>query len=76
MRTLIQLPPGGAAEVVFFLGEAASADEARSLIEKCRSADLDSIEAEVARRWKETLGAVVVKTPEHSTLAAERHDQC
>ena len=66
MRRQVQIPPGVAVEVVFFLGEAASADEARGLIEKYRPADLDSIEAEVARHWQETLGAVVVKTPVRS----------
>jgi cyclic beta-1,2-glucan synthetase len=63
MRTKIELPPNGSAEIVFLLGEAASADEARNLIARYRAADLDAIEAEIARQWDEILGAVVVKTP-------------
>ena len=37
------LPPGGTVEIVFFLGEAASADEARALIARYRAADLDAV---------------------------------
>jgi cyclic beta-1,2-glucan synthetase len=66
MRTKIELPPGGRVEVVFLLGEAASADEARSLIARYRAADLDAVESEIARKWDEILGAVVVKTPDRS----------
>ena len=66
MRTKIELPPNGSVEIVFFLGEAASADEARSLITRYRAADLDAVEAEIARNWDEILGAVVVKTPDRA----------
>ena len=64
MRTKIELPPDGSVEVVFLLGEAASADEARGLIARYRAADLDAVEAEIARKWDDILGAVVVKTPD------------
>ena len=63
MRTKVELPPGGSVEIVFLLGEAANADEARSLVARCRAADLDAFEAEIARQWDDILGAVVVKTP-------------
>ena len=66
MRTKIELPPYGSVEVVFLLGEAATADEARSLITRYRAADLDGVEAEIARKWDDILGAVVVKTPDRS----------
>ncbi len=66
VRTTIELPPNGSAEVVFFLGEAASADEARGLVTRYRAADLDAVEAEIARKWDEVLGAIVVKTPDRS----------
>ena len=66
LRTKIELPPGGRVEVVFLLGEAASADEARALIARYRAADLDAVEAEIARKWDDVLGAVVVKTPVRS----------
>jgi len=64
MRTTIELPPNGSAEVVVFLGEAASAEEARALIERYRAADLDAVDAAVARHWDEVLGTVVVRTPD------------
>jgi cyclic beta-1,2-glucan synthetase len=66
MRTKVELPPDGAVEVVFFLGEAESADEARRLIAHYRAADLDAVRAEVARNWDDILGAVEVKTPDRS----------
>ena len=58
--------PNSAVEVVFFLGEAESADEARRLIAHYRAADLDAVRAEVARNWDDILGAVEVKTPDRS----------
>ncbi|MGD0563212.1 MAG: glucoamylase family protein [Roseiarcus sp.] len=66
MRTKIELPPNGSVEIVFLLGEAASADEARSLVARYRAADLDAVEAEIARQWDDILGAIVVKTPVRS----------
>jgi cyclic beta-1,2-glucan synthetase len=66
MRAKIELPPNGSVEVVFLLGEAASAEEAQRLVTRYRSADLDVVEAEVARKWDDILGTVVVKTPDRS----------
>jgi cyclic beta-1,2-glucan synthetase len=66
MRTKIELPPYGSVEVVFLLGEAASADEARGLITRYRAADLDAVKGEIARKWDDILGAVVVKTPDRA----------
>ena len=48
-RRTIELPPGETVEVVFFLGQAASAEEARALIARYRAADLDAVLAEVDR---------------------------
>src|SRR5208282_4829634 len=62
----IELPPDGAIEVIFFLGEAESAEAARSLVTRYRAADLDAVEADVQRQWDEILGSVVVKTPDRS----------
>ena len=66
LRTTVELPPGGRAEIVFFLGAAASADAARALVTRYRDADLDTILATVRRQWDEVLGAVQVKTPDRS----------
>ena len=64
LRTTIQLPPHGTAEVVFFLGQAASAEDARSLITRYRTANLDAVLSAVGRYWEDVLGAVRVKTPD------------
>ena len=66
LRAKIELPAHGSVEVVFFLGEAASAEEARDLIKRYRAADLDAVEAEIARKWDDILGAIIVKTPDRS----------
>jgi cyclic beta-1,2-glucan synthetase len=64
LRTTVVLPPHGSADVVFLLGQAAGADEARSLIARYLAADPDAILSEVGRYWSDVLGAVQVKTPD------------
>ncbi|MDG4603611.1 MAG: glucoamylase family protein [Defluviicoccus sp.] len=66
LRTTVELPANGVIEIVFFLGEAASAEDARILIERYRTADLDAVRSEVDRFWDNVLGAIVVKTPDRS----------
>ena len=66
MRTQVELPIGGAAEIVFFLGDAATREEARATIRTWRAADLDAVEADIAAFWGKTLGALEVKTPDRS----------
>ena len=51
---------------MFFLGQAASAEDARNLIAHYRAADLDAVRSEVDRYWEDVLGAVHVKTPDRS----------
>ena len=41
LQTMVELRAGGRAEIVFFLGEAATMEEARTLIALYRGADLD-----------------------------------
>ena len=64
LRTNIKLPPHSTVEVVFFLGQAASAEDARSLIVRYRAANLDTVLSEVSRYWDDALGAIQVKTPD------------
>jgi cyclic beta-1,2-glucan synthetase len=66
LQTPVELEPGGAVEIVFFLGEAATAGEARSLIARYRAADLDGCLSEVVGYWDDVLGTVQVKTPDRS----------
>ena len=64
LRTTIELPPHDTVEVVFFLGQAASAEDARSLIARYRATNLDTVLSDVGRYWEDVLGAVRVKTPD------------
>jgi len=66
LQTTIQLPAGASAEIVLFMGDAASQDEARRLINRFRQEDLDAVLGEVRQRWDATLGAVQVKTPDRT----------
>ena len=66
LRTTVHLPPGGEAEVVFLLGQAAGAAAARALVLHYRGADLDAVLAAVSRHWDGVLGAVQVRTPDRS----------
>ncbi|HET6619046.1 MAG TPA: glucoamylase family protein [Dongiaceae bacterium] len=66
LRTTVELRPNATIELVFVLGQAASAEEARSLITRYRAADLDEVRSEVGRQWDDVLGAVRVKTPDRS----------
>jgi cyclic beta-1,2-glucan synthetase len=66
MTTTIKIAPGENAEIVVLLGQAASAEDARTLITRYRSADLDAVELEIAKTWDDILGAVQVTTPDRS----------
>lgn len=64
LRTTIELAPDSTTEVVFFLGEEASVEDARNLIAYYRTADLDAVQSEVSRYWDDVLGVIRVKTPD------------
>lgn len=66
LQTQLELRPNGVAEIVFFLGEAATKAEALSLIARYRTADLDAVLRAVSGLWDNVLGAVQVKTPDRS----------
>ena len=66
LQAPLDLAPGEAAEIVFLLGEAASADEAQTLLARYRSIDLDAVLREVRNYWNDVLGAIQVKTPDRS----------
>jgi cyclic beta-1,2-glucan synthetase len=53
-------------DVVFFLGQAADAAQARALLERSRSADLDAVLRAVVDHWDDVLGTVQVKTPDRA----------
>jgi cyclic beta-1,2-glucan synthetase len=66
LQTVVELPPGGRAEVVFLLGQGVGAEEARELVRRYRAADLDAVLAEVQRFWDDVAGALQVETPDRS----------
>jgi cyclic beta-1,2-glucan synthetase len=66
LQTRLALKANGTAEIVFFLGEAATPADAQSLLKKYRAADLDAVFGAVVRFWDDTLGAVQVTTPDRS----------
>jgi cyclic beta-1,2-glucan synthetase len=66
MQTRVNLRPGEDAEVIFFLGEAGTKEEAQSLISHFRTIDLDEVFHAVKKYWSDTLGTVQVKTPDRS----------
>jgi cyclic beta-1,2-glucan glucanotransferase len=51
---------------VFLLGEAATTAEARTLLEKYRTADLDAVLGAVIGLWDGVLGTIQVTTPDRS----------
>ncbi|HXQ20374.1 MAG TPA: hypothetical protein VN812_01785 [Candidatus Acidoferrales bacterium] len=66
LHTQLELKANATVEIVFFLGEAATAVDARALITRYRTADLDAVFRAVTRHWDDVLGAVQVKTPDRS----------
>ena len=66
LQTIVEIPPFGVAEVVVLLGDAPDETQARSLIDRYRKADLDTVLAGVAAFWDDVTGAVQVKTPDRS----------
>ncbi|MBK7952151.1 MAG: glycosyl transferase [Deltaproteobacteria bacterium] len=53
-------------EIVCFLGQTASAEEARALVARFRAADLDEVLRAVRAGWSEILETVQVSTPDRS----------
>src|SRR3989454_4206197 len=66
LQTPVELEPDGGADSAFFLGEAATAADAQSLIARYRAADLDAVLREVIAYWDDLLGTLQVKTPDRS----------
>jgi len=66
LQTRLDLGPGARAEIVFSLGQAATPTEARALVTRYRTADLDQVFRTVTRGWDVLLDTVHVKTPDRS----------
>ena len=65
-QRLVTLAPGARVELRLLLGQAERIEEARALITRYRAADMDAVQADVARQWSDILGAVQVRTPDRS----------
>jgi cyclic beta-1,2-glucan synthetase len=66
LQVQIDLEPGESVEMKFFLGDAETNEAAQTLVTKYRSADLAAVLREVTAFWNDTLGTVLVKTPDRS----------
>jgi cyclic beta-1,2-glucan synthetase len=66
LQVSVELRPDSSVEVVFFLGETATAEEARALLTRYRAADVNAIVRTLAHHWDDVLGAVQVRTPDRS----------
>src|SRR2546426_2760390 len=66
LQTPVELEPDGVAEIVFFLGEAATAADAQSPIARYRAADLDAGLREVIAYWDDLLGTLQEKMQDRS----------
>ena len=64
LQTHIKLEPGEVVHVVFLLGDAADLEDARRLIARYRTVDIEAVLATVQGFWEDTLGTVQVTTPD------------
>ncbi len=67
LQNFIEIEPGETGEIVFLFGEEDSLESARQTISRFRSEPTVAAEFErVSEFWRETLGAIEVKTPDES----------
>ena len=66
LQATLEIPAGGSASVVFTVGQAASREAARTLIQRGRAADIDTRLQAVTDGWARVLGQVQVRTPDRS----------
>ncbi|WP_245259717.1 glucoamylase family protein [Methylopila sp. 73B] len=66
LSTSVALKIDESVEIVWFLGQCRSEEDARALVRRYRAADLDAVLAEVADGWRARLGAVQVRTPDRA----------
>nr|WP_272214281.1 glucoamylase family protein [Marinicella sp. W31]MDC2879139.1 glucoamylase family protein [Marinicella sp. W31] len=64
-RTIV-INPGETIEIVSFLGESGTADDARNLLSLYREIDLDAVLQDVTDHWSDLLQTVQVRTPDRA----------
>ena len=67
LQAPLELRAGGSADVVFFLGQTESKEQARELLRRYRGKDLDRVFLDVTTGWDEILDGVRVSTPDRAT---------
>jgi cyclic beta-1,2-glucan synthetase len=66
LQCVVDLAAGESTEVVWFLGQCGTCEEASALIKRYRAADLDAVLDEVTQHWRTSLGAIQIKTPDRA----------
>jgi cyclic beta-1,2-glucan synthetase len=66
LQTTVDIAPGAAATVVFFLGQADNDERARELVQRWRAEDLEARLKQVMGAWEQLLKTVEVKTPDRA----------
>ncbi|HLD68007.1 MAG TPA: glucoamylase family protein, partial [Pseudomonas sp.] len=66
LQCSIELAAGESLELVAFIGQCGSHEDASALVARYRQADLDAVLAAVTQHWRAALGAVQVKTPDRA----------
>jgi cyclic beta-1,2-glucan synthetase len=66
LRTRLELEVGATTELVFLLGQASDAQQARELVKRYRLAPLDKELNAVVRQWSDLDGHLQVKTPDRA----------
>jgi cyclic beta-1,2-glucan synthetase len=66
LQVRLELDLGETIDIIFLLGEAATATDAQSLIVSYRTADLDAVFRAVVQHWDDVLDTVQVSTPDRS----------
>src|SRR3546814_11339905 len=64
LQSVVELGAGETIEVVSFVGQCGSAEDARALIARYRETDLDAVLEAVTDHWDTLLGAVQVRRSE------------
>ena len=66
LQTLVSIPPGGRAHIVFTLGQADDEAQASALVRKYRGIDFEASLKSIQQRWDAMLDGVRIKTPDRS----------
>lgn len=66
LQCSLEIDPSGQAEVAVLLGQAATREEARELIERYRSANLQEVLDAVKEHWQDVTTTLQVRTPDRS----------